>query len=206
MKKFFAILTLVLLPGLANASSTISLYPATVNIEPIPAGEITLQQLKFANKTGETGTFTVEAEDYRLAGPKELEYLPLGSTNNSLEGMLEFTPTEFELKDGETQDIAVKIAPPIDAKSGRYQGVIFVGPIAKDNDEEASVRLAGRVGALFGVTVGDAAEPVNQTNQLDRLYRDNKLALALAAFTALLVLGFLSNQNSKKSKKTKKDY
>ncbi|MCA9388453.1 hypothetical protein KC644_01675 [Candidatus Berkelbacteria bacterium] len=205
MKRLLILLSLLLLPGLVNAKSTISLYPASVNIEPVPAGQVTLQQLTFTNSTGETTNFDVFAEDYRKVGNQELEYLPLGSTNNSLKGMIEFTPAEFELENGESQDIAVKISPPADAKVGRYQGVVFVGPVIKTEDD-ASVHLAGRVGALFGVGVGDPTQPPRESSQLKSFYDNNRLPLALAAFVALLVLGVVSSRSRSRNSKTKRDY
>jgi len=163
MKKLFLlILGLLLLPFITHAEeakNTISIFPGIVAIE-VPAGETTLQILDFTNRTGEKKTFTVQQLDYQMVDSekKQIDFVELGSTDDSLQGLIDFTPIKFQLEDKETQEILVRIKPKSDTVNGQYKGVIFVGEEFEEGKSETNLAVAGNVGSIFGVTVIDGLD------------------------------------------------
>lgn len=137
----------------AKEANTISLYPATVLLDPVPAGQTTTQILNFKNETSRKQTFQVELADYRSLDNKNLTFLEFGSTGDTLNGMLQVEPSRFELEAGKAQKVYVKVSPGDQVLAGQYKGVVFIGPVYIEGDG-GTFKIAGRVGSLIGVVVG----------------------------------------------------
>lgn len=184
---------LIALPIIAAAQEqpvgqTISLKPATVSLS-VPAGEITLQTVYFTNHSGSTRTFVTQRADYEFTGEgeKSIQFFDAGITADSIHGMLDVTPITFELEDGETQELLVRIRPDITAKPGQYKGALFIGEQAASS-ADASIQVVGRVGTMIGVTVspgvsvaGSALDPAGA-----------KPSAAFVAFILVLIMAFFS--------------
>lgn len=130
----------------------ISLYPATVLLDPVPAGQTTTQILNFKNETNRKQTFQVEFADYHKLDVKNLTFLEFGSTGDTLKGMVKVNPSRFELDAGKEQKVQVAVYPPDTILPGQYKGVVFIGPVYMEADS-ATLKIAGRVGSLIGVVV-----------------------------------------------------
>lgn len=165
---------------------TISLRPATVSIS-VPAGEVTLQTLYFTNSTGNKRTFTSYRADYDFVSKDEkgIQFFDAGITRDSVHGMLDVTPINFELEDGETQELLVRIRPFETTAPGQYKGALFIGE-QTSSSHDASIQVAGRVGSIIGVIVtqgtgssGGALDPASA-----------KPSFIFFAFITILILSF----------------
>ncbi len=172
--------------AVTQGADTISIEPATVSVR-VAAGEVTLQTVYFTNRSGDTKAFSVERSDYRpdASSRNAFEFLPAGSTDDSIHPMLDVTPLRFELGSGKTQELLVRIRPATTASNGNYKGALFVGE-DPGASVDASLQVLGRVGTMIGVTVTDGRPPAGVhpfTGQ------PNALAVAAIAILALFFLG-----------------
>lgn len=193
LARIAAILALVLVPVTAIAEDepkgqTISLKPATVSIS-VPAGEVTLQTVYFTNSSGSKRTFITQRADYEYSGDERegIQFFEAGITRDSLHEMLDVTPISFELEDGETQELLVRIRPPLTTAPGQYKGALFIGEQVSNSDN-ASLQVVGRVGTIIGVTVspgvsvaGSALDPAGA-----------KPSAPFVAFMLVLIMAFFS--------------
>lgn len=180
----FALLTLVAIPTHAAEPATLSLQPATVALE-VDAGSAQSQTLRFTNRTSEVGAFRVQLIDYQMAADGEtLEFLPVGSAQDSLFPFLAFEPTSFELEPGATQDILMTVRPPETQVSGRYRGALFIGTDNLGTTDDAQLSVSGKVGSVIGVTV-NGSEVTTTLQQSGWVL----LTLAVVALCSFWVIG-----------------
>lgn len=157
MKHVFAIVAVAfgaaVVPVAAAEPAMLSLQPATVALE-VDAGAAQSQTLRFTNRTSEAGAFRVQLIDYQMAADGEtLEFLTVGSAQDSLLPFLVFEPATFELEPGATQGVLVTVRPPETQVSGRYRGALFIGTDNLDTTDDTQLSVSGKVGSVIGVTV-----------------------------------------------------
>lgn len=172
----------------APSSDTITLRPATVAMT-IAAGEVTLQTVYFTNKSTDKKTFTVLRSDYAI-DPKDgktLVFTDPGTSGDSVQSMLDVTPTTFDIDGGETQELLVRIRPDAATKPGQYKGALFVGPTATVSGSN-SIQVVGRVGTIIGVTVTNASAPV-QSSTTPFSGRPSALIIAFLIFSIFAFAG-----------------
>lgn len=172
--------------------NTILIEPATVAME-VQAGIANSQTLTFTNRTGETRSFIVEYMDYKPTIDGSIEYLEAGTADESLKPMIEFTPARFELDHDESETIVVAIHARSQQPAGAYRGVVFVGPVisAETTEDTAgtSLRVAGRIGTLFGVTVADSGQAAETEPRSAWATAVGTLFLGGVLFWVMYVLG-----------------
>jgi hypothetical protein len=145
------------------AKETITLRPATIALT-VAAGEVTLQTVYFTNQSSQRKSFTVLRSDYEFDAKdsEALVFSDAGTTTDSVQAMLDFTPKNFDLDAGQTQELLVRVRPDVATKPGQYKGALFVGQIQQASTTD-SIQVVGRVGTIIGVTITGASVPVGAT-------------------------------------------
>ena len=158
---------------------TITLRPATIALT-VAAGEVTLQTVYFTNQSDQRKSFTVLRSDYAFdpKDSKTLVFSDSGTTADSVQSMLDFTPLNFDLDAGQTQELLVRVRPDVATKPGQYKGALFVGQTQQATDSN-SIQVVGRVGTIIGVTVTGASVPVGALTSSPFSSRPSAFVIAL---------------------------
>lgn len=183
----FGLLALIISPFGVHAEEaakeTITLRPATIALT-VAAGEVNLQTVYFTNQSDQRKSFTVIRSDYSFdpKNSKTLVFSDAGTTADSVQSMLDFTPKNFDLDAGQTQELLVRVRPDEVARPGQYKGALFVGQIQQATSTDA-IQVVGRVGTIIGVTVTGASAPVGATTSP---FSSRPSALVIALFLILI--------------------
>jgi hypothetical protein len=171
-----------------SAKETITIRPATIALS-VGAGEVTLQTVYFTNQSSQRKSFTVIRSDYSfdLKDNQTLEFTDPETTSDSVQPMLDFTPTNFELDAGQTQELLVRVKPDISTKTGQYKGALFIGQLQQGGGTD-SIQVVGRVGTIIGVTVTGASSPAG-TAQSPFSSHPSAIVIAVLLFITFMFLG-----------------
>lgn len=156
MKKIL-VLTVWLVLCIANLSfAQLLIEEGKVNLTVDPddsvVGSITVHNTSDA-------PITVRAywEDFEYQPPYQgkKNFLPAGSTSNSMSDWIQFSPRDFPLAPYSKKEIKYSIKTPPEIKGGHY-GVLFIEKAVEGTKERVGVNIVTRVGSLFFL------EPVNK--------------------------------------------
>ena len=142
----------------------LTLTPATVSVK-LPAGEVTTRKISVTNTTGEDGNFEAYLSDYKVIDESgnAFEFLPTGTQEDSMQKIVAISPVRFDLKNNESKEIELRIAPANSINQGRYKGAIFVSSVTKSQGEGTRLAISQKVGTLVGVEVTGVQTAKNQS-------------------------------------------
>jgi hypothetical protein len=121
-------------------------------------GEVYSGESEVENPTEEELELTIYLEDweYKNNGSGEKNFGPPGTMKYSASKWITYAPASSKLKPFSKQVVRYTVTVPPDASGGYYSVLFFentIGSMPDPNQEGASIRVAGRVGAIFMIRV-----------------------------------------------------
>lgn len=151
-------MTAVLLTASPAQAATIRIDEARVRVE-AAAGETKTGQIHISNPTDGPVTVKVYTEDWEYldTGNGDKDFFPAGTLPNSASPWITYNPSQLVIEPfgRQTVDYTVAVPATADASIGtRYSILFFETSLGMgQNEEGASVSVAGRIGSLFYVDI-----------------------------------------------------
>ncbi len=137
-------------------AATIRIDEARVRLE-MAAGETKTGQIHISNPTDGTVAVKVYAEDWEYldTGNGDKDFFPAGTLPNSASPWITYNPSNLSIEPFGKQTVDYTVTVPADATGGtRYSILFFETALGMgQNEEGASVSVAGRIGSLMYVDI-----------------------------------------------------
>lgn len=151
------------------AATTIRIDEARVRLE-MAAGETKTGQIHISNPTDGPVTVKIYTEDWEYldTGNGDKDFFPAGTLPNSASPWITYNPSQVTIEPYGKQVVDYTVAVPADAAGGtRYSILFFETSLGVgQNEEGASVTVAGRIGSLFYV---DLTGQVRREGKIERI-------------------------------------
>lgn len=148
-----SIIFLLLFPALLfvgkASSQDFEVAPVRVNFQVAP-GESQSRTVTIKNHGNRKETFTLRMQDFLVQRQGQREFLPAGSTRNSIANWINLNPTFVELQPNESANIQVNLQAPSDDYTAKWGMLSFLTAaeqtaFSADRDLAAGVTVSGRI-------------------------------------------------------------
>ncbi len=169
--RIFAVFAVLLWAASSAQAATIRIDEARVRIE-AAAGETKTGQIHISNPTDGTVTVKVYTEDWEYldTGNGDKDFFPAGTLPNSASPWITYNPSQLTIEPFGRQTVDYTVAVPADADAStgtRYSILFFETSLGMgQNEEGASVTVAGRIGSLFYVDIAGSIRREGKIKEL----------------------------------------